>query len=888
VTRIEFRAGQADELAARVASTFADADHRFTAAKRVARDLGGQWHGDHATVAVWTPDLADDVPATAVELELFVPETAVDPGETERRAVTFRRVRVPTRRSGEFTVSAVAGVTPGTRDRLGALYQLRAATDDGDRIVRDPLAASLPFGVFAPAELYDTDRLDAQREDRDYFQRLAADGIAPYADDRDQTPVRGAEPTHWEAGPDTEPASEPDDVPRFAPSTSVLEIHPGTATESGSLAGLERRYAEIGRKRRAGEPLDPEERAFVGYDAVQLMPVEPVTENPERDDYWRVTDVRDTATDATPATTEADDAAPDTVSADRVTATVERPDQINWGYDVVISGFAAPNPAICESGRPDELVDLIATLHTLPEPKTVVFDVALGHAENRATELLPEPYFEGPGMYGMELDYTEPVTRAVLLELLRRKLAFGVDGVRIDGAQDFTNWDEERGEWHDDDFLAEMNDQVVTVAGVDYRPWLIYEDGRPWPRGDWELASTYRTLIEQHPHSFQWGPLTFAHNTPALLTFWASKWWRTRELADRGARWISGVANHDTLRRGSQLPVPDGWEGDPINPYLGDGPFESYREAYDGPAAQLLMHAFLPGVPMDFVHANRRAPWAFVRSTDPDWRVKVAAEEHNFLQWHVRPEDFAAEGAFTRLKRLGFETREQLVVFADALAAAVEATDDGEPDWSTTAATLSGVDTVLGEVTAADLEAYARAWMRDVHDYCVLSNWTDADPQRAAFGQSLREFRQENPWLRENLDSEDTFDYRHPTEGTVLYYGERSRPTEAVSGDSDAESNDAGEVESVLFVGNVEGQAVTVTPAELVGIDDSADGEEPEDTGADSAAASETDGNGSSVGSAYELALAPPRMDLDEAAVDASQPVELTNGDAVVFVRRSA
>ncbi|MFB6243454.1 MAG: hypothetical protein ABEH80_05100, partial [Halobaculum sp.] len=100
--------------------------------------------------------------------------------------------------------------------------------------------------------------------------------------------------------------------------------------------------------------------------------------------------------------------------------------------------------------------------------------------------------------------------------------------------------------------------------------------------------------------------------------------------------------------------------------------------------------------------------------------------------------------------------------------------------------------------------------------------------------------------------------------------------------------DDAGRVESVLFVGNVEGQAVTVTPAELVGIDDSADGEEPEDTGADSAAAGETDGNGSSVGSAYELALAPPRMDLDEAAVDASQPVELTNGDAVVFVRRSA
>ncbi|MFB6177198.1 MAG: glucosylglycerol hydrolase, partial [Halobaculum sp.] len=81
---------------------------------------------------------------------------------------------------------------------------------------------------------------------------------------------------------------------------------------------------------------------------------------------------------------------------------------------------------------------LVSTLHTLPEPKRVVFDIALGHAEGRATELLPEQYFSGPGMYGMELDYTQPVVRATLLEMQRRKLNFGADGVRVDGAQDFT------------------------------------------------------------------------------------------------------------------------------------------------------------------------------------------------------------------------------------------------------------------------------------------------------------------------------------------------------------------------------------------------------------------------------------------------------------------
>ena len=49
------------------------------------------------------------------------------------------------------------------------------------------------------------------------------------------------------------------------------------------------------------------------------------------------------------------------------------------------------------------------------------------------------------------------------------------------------------------------------------------------------------------------GPLTFAHNTPSLFTFWITKWSRLREIAEFGSTWISGCANHDTLRRGSQV-----------------------------------------------------------------------------------------------------------------------------------------------------------------------------------------------------------------------------------------------------------------------------------------------------------------------------------------------
>jgi hypothetical protein len=853
---IERREAETRELCEWIRETLAAEDDRFEAAKSVTRRLGAQWHGEYATVAVWTPELvADDVLPEAVELEVFTPAEPVDPGVGgegtadgegtggSERTVTFERETVSTDRVDEFTVVAVEGLTPGTREQLGSLYQLRTT----ERTIRDPLAVSLPFGTFAPAELYDLDRLDEERDDREYFQRLTEDGVEPHVETK------------------TETDSADGDVPRFAPSTSMLEIHPGSATESGTLAGLRRLYEEIGRKRRAGESLSPAEECFLGYDAVQLMPIEPITENPERANYWRPE--RDDGTLAATADSDAAaDADSETVAdadTETVEITLEHPDQTNWGYDIVISGFGAVNPAILETGRPDELVDLIATLHTLPEPKTVVFDIALGHAESRATELLPEQYFSGPGMYGQELDYTQPVVRAILLELMRRKLDFGADGVRIDGAQDFTNWDPERGEWHDDAFLAEMNELVQEVAGVQYRPWLIYEDGRPWPRQDWELASTYRELIDQHPHAFQWGPVTFAHNTPALLTFWASKWWRVKELRDRGAHWISGVANHDTLRRGSQLPVPESWEGDPINPYLGDDPHEIYREAYDNPASDLLMHAFLPGVPMDFTHANARAPWAFVRDTDADWNVKVAAEEHNFLRWHVREEDFAAEENFQQLKQLGFRSGEELVAFADALAAAVEVTADENPDWSEAAAMLSGLDTPFGEVTAGDLDDYASAWMDDVAEFCTLSHWLDdVDPERAAFGRALREFRQERPWLRENLGSGDTFEYRHPTEGTVVYYGLRTALDEE---------------EAVLFLANMEGVEVTVTPTDL-------------------SLTEEVDPDG------WNVALAPPRMQagadggpesanlaVRDAAGNAitrvDQELTLANGDAVVFVR---
>ncbi|WP_435194876.1 glucosylglycerol hydrolase [Natronomonas sp. EA1] len=764
------------------ASVLESHDDRFEAATELVRRLGGHWRGDHAEFGFWTPDIDGDV-----ELELLTPTDDVDPGDPDGTA-RFDRAVVETVREGEFTWAAVEGVRPGTREELGTLYQLVYEHEGERETVTDPLAASLPFGAFAPPELYDLDRLDAERPDRDYFQSLGTDE-------------------------ERVPTSEDDGLPRIEPATSMVEIHPGTATESGSLAGLAREFERLAEKRRDGDALTPAEANLAGYDAVQLMPVEPITEHDEQS-YWSPVDR----------------------SADELVVELANPDMVNWGYDIVISGFSTVNPAILESGRPDELVDFIAACHDQPDPVKVVFDIALGHADNGALELLTDEYFSGPGMYGQDLDYTHPVVRAVLLEMQRRKMDFGADGIRVDGAQDFTNWDPERGEWHDDAFLAEMDAVTQEVAGREYRPWMIYEDGRPWPREDWELASTYRTLIEQHPHAFQWSPITFAHNTPALLTFWATKWWRVTEVAEFGQNWITGVANHDTVRRGTQRAVPESWEdGDPINPYLGDSPRETLARAYDNPATNALIHGVLPGVPMDFLNANFRAPWGFVRDTDPAWNVKVVADEHNLVEWQVTESRFHDERFFTRIQALGFDDRDELATFVHALANAVEATDY---DLEQMATMLAALDPPLGEgePTAADLEAFALAWMRDVAEFANLDHWRDAqDPERTAFDRSIREFRQARPWLRHDLSEAETFEYRHPTDGAVIYYGHRIGPDE-----------------ELLFVANMEGIATEVVPTELA------------DVGAEG----------------WEVAL----TSLDEQPV-ADEPVTLENAEMVIFSR---
>lgn len=718
--RISAETSVADGLAYKCRTILTEAPTAFEAHETIARMLGGQVDGDVATFGFWTPELLDHrVPDGDVFLEVLSPKGPLDLTRAHQD-VAFERVYVPVARYEAHSFAAVKGMRAGTREEGGDFYALvwRDADETWHRIL-DPLAASLPFGAFAPAELYDVRSMQAARKDKAYFEAL-----------------RGDEPY------------------KFKPPVNILQLHVPTATAGGTLGSLTRQFERLAERLEADLPRDPMDELFLGYDAVQLLPVEPTTVYEMGPDFWHEITGDDT----------------------EVEVSLTRPDTTNWGYDIVISGMSTVNPVLLESGRPDELVDFAAALHNFPgRSKMLIFDVVFGHSDNQGLKALNPHFFAGPNMYGQNLDYKNPAVRAILLEMQRRKVDFGADGVRVDGAQDFKWWDHTAQTLrHDDDYLQAMADAVQNVAGTSYKPWFVFEDGRPWPQEDWELSSTYRAVIEgqDDPDVFQWGPLTFAHNTPFIYGFWLSKWWRIKEMLDVGENWISGTANHDTLRRGTQVNPKLN-----INTRLGETKMEILDKAYDNPAVAMLTYTAFPGVPMDFINATSRANWGFIRNQDDQYGVKVVSEEAISLKWQVDEYAYSVPANFRRLKELGFPARADLARFLEFLPALVEVTDY---DLDHIAKLLNEVEPPLagpGYFDVPVLKQIARAWMDDMHEYCNVANRVSAlDPNQTQYMLGLRNFRRDHPWLRGNLTAEDHFDYIKPVNGRTIFTSLRHGP----------------------------------------------------------------------------------------------------------------
>ena len=143
--------------------------------KILSRKLGAYYRPDGLTeIGFWVPGLIRDVlHEREIYLEVFTPTEAIDWQEKEQ-TIQFRRDRVQLEQQGEYIWGVVAGMQPGNRQQAGSFYWLRYI-DRAEKLrtIRDLVPHSLPYGIFAPAELYDIDSLQAQRKDQEYLAQTA-------------------------------------------------------------------------------------------------------------------------------------------------------------------------------------------------------------------------------------------------------------------------------------------------------------------------------------------------------------------------------------------------------------------------------------------------------------------------------------------------------------------------------------------------------------------------------------------------------------------------------------------------------------------------------------------------------------------------------------------
>ncbi len=708
--------------------------------KALSRKLGAYYRPDGLTeIGFWVPGLIRDVlHEREIYLEVFTPSEPIDWQEQEQ-TIKFKRDRLHLEQQGEFIWGVVAGMQPGNREQAGSFYWLRYIDRAKQlRTIRDLVPFSLPYGIFAPAELYDIDSLQASRQDLDYLERTAKSN---------------------------DPKIK---IPRVKDPRNILQIHVGTASSEGTIEGLTHIYQRIINKIKTGETLSPSEQNYIGYDAIELLPTEPTIEY--RDEY----------------SPESEFFAFVGEEDNLIEIELFKPNTQDWGYDVPILGSSTTNPALLGSLRPDEVVDFIATLHNFPDhPIQVIYDLVYGHADNQSELLIAREFLKGPNMYGQDLNHQQPMVRSILLEMQRRKIDTGADGIRIDGGQDFRFFNPLSGRVEQDDaYLLEMSNVVQEVKGHKRLLFTIFEDGRPWPDEGWEEKSTYRELIELKPESYQWGPLIFAHNTPSLKGFWNKKWSRVMEIMTMGDHWITGCGNHDTVRRGNQINAKEA-----INWNLGRTLPDVLHNAYDNPAVTLWVNCFSPGLPMDFINATMHAPWLFFRNTDEQYGVKVLSEEVGFLDWQINPSLYRQSHCFPSLKTLGFKQLKQLNQFGAALhhamiqqnynlAEVVEVLracttpethciDDLPP---CTELMRGGMVRFLKKLDEDRLKRFALMFMEDCYQVCNVCNYeSKVDSSRAKFNLSTREFRHQNPWLAQNISKNDTFDKLKDSERTIIY-----------------------------------------------------------------------------------------------------------------------
>lgn len=635
----------------------------YSAAKNITRNyLGSFKKGDkQALFGFWVPGAQNGFLSDKKEtffLELFMGQEEISGADITKDAaknVTFKRYNVPVMFAGDYALAVVDDVLFGTKERFGAFYWLTLKLKGRKEVIRDPLVQSLPFGVYAPAELYDIDSIHKKRKDMPYFTSFYKKKFS-------------------------------DGSYRAMDIGTCLEIHTETATKEGTLAALTRRYKKIADVIRANqsagianiyEGLSAADFNFVGYDTIELTPEVPTSEREaithQTGEFFVYRD---------------DDAA-------EISISLKRPDISNWGYDTPVLGSAAVSPSILETLRPDELVEFIETIHNMPDrPIQIAIDSVLGHCDFQGAKLLEtfdvdcierknpkyinSKYLTGPNMYGRDIDFAHVNVKATLLELLRRKIDLGFDCIRVDGAQDFVKAIDELTGFRiqDDDFLQEMVSIRQSINGVNRRLDMNLEDGRAWPDDmNWEFNSKYldhciQMTLDDGERVKQWSPIIFAHNVHGKYKWFMEKWERFVEVYRYGQSWITGHSNHDNTRYFYKMVTTK-----PSIEYVADTPFSDYyndqlgstlkevvHNAMDNNALTALMLGFLPGNPLFLLNAVFHTPWMFLRNIDDAYDVQILAEEGvKFFEWYVDKALYEQEDKFLRVKKYGFNVYEQLI-----------------------------------------------------------------------------------------------------------------------------------------------------------------------------------------------------------------------------------
>ncbi|MCF8020766.1 MAG: hypothetical protein K9L62_15400 [Vallitaleaceae bacterium] len=636
----------------KIQQTFDDLDH-YEAIKQVTKAYMGvhKLNSNETILGFWVPGIQSGYIsrfASSLCLEILQPKVRQIEKALIHEEVTMEVVRLPLMIVEDYYVGVVEGLTLGNKHQMGDLYWLKVDLDGQTKYIRDPLSSSVPFGIYGPSELFDMIGMFEERKDKAYF---AQNYLEVYPDGSYQANHIG----------------------------SCLEIHTETATEEGTLEMLTRRFQTISNKIQMsidqGEAdmygkLSTQDLNYIGFDTVELMPEVPTSEREsikeETGEFFKIID-RDESS---------------------LRVQLKKPDISNWGYDTPVYGSVAVSPSLLGTLRPNELLAFIETLHNMPgRPIQICIDSVLGHCDFQGAYLLEtfdeaprdhldhkyihSSFLTGPNMYGRDIDFSSPYVRAMLLEMLRRKVDYGFDCIRIDGAQDYIKSRDDRTGFRiqDDVFLKELVSIEQNINGLIRHPDINLEDGRPWPDDmNWLYNSKYldHTIEMTLPHDVipkQWSPIIFAHNVHGKYKWFMDKWDRFVEVFRYGQHWITGQSNHDNARyfykmvpslSSSQYKPGDAFTNY-YNQYLGDTKKQVVHHALDHEGLSALMLGFLPGHPMFLLNALVHTPWMFLRNIDDTYSVEILASEGaKFFEWYVDEATFMREDNFVELKKHGF------------------------------------------------------------------------------------------------------------------------------------------------------------------------------------------------------------------------------------------